>query len=295
MLNYDNLCTKYLSYSQNNNNAGKIAILNQIINSGLANNLIQAFQVLQMNCLERGYNYANEFTPPTDNTLEPTSAKFVDCYRCDDQIMQRYPFGTQCPEGFISSPVSPVTNTSKNPCPFTGGINPLNPDASRVQKISNVGGTRFEDGILRGGIRSPERDQLANTREFNIFDSPDQPNEDQVRVKNIIKDASPERPNIERRTKNDIQVVMGNIARVNGGTLIGKKLYINRPDGSTMIVDYTPTTPDTGKKACGGRCKYKVRKGIWPFRRTIGKYKGTCQKMGDGCMCGSLQCGERDG
>ena len=148
-------------------------ILNQIKNHfGLATNA-QALAYIQENCNRQFPNF--EWQLP----IEPTNS-FVDCYDCNAQIMQRFPAGTPCPEGWISSPVSASRNTSNNPCKERNVHGNRNFGTTYWQPISfynkKTGGAIGDPVLQRGGsIASAVNKKIGNFNPNNTMGAYERP------------------------------------------------------------------------------------------------------------------------
>ena len=136
IMNWNEICTKYNSYWINNDIVGMNFLLNHVISLGYANNVSGAFAQLKRRCGEYGWNI-NEWTHPSQTNAQ------IDCYKCDEQIMNRIPASQSCPKSWLSSPVNPSTLQSANPC---------NPQA----KVTQNGGFNNGGGRVQAGIKRPD-------------------------------------------------------------------------------------------------------------------------------------------
>ena len=334
---WNNWCTKYNSYSATNDVQGMLSILNQIISSGFATNLQTAFTTLQGRCLEGGFTNAGTWTFPGSGgeqrylcengqcyqnaqgmyssladcqaNCEPNrgtgATGLKDCYKCDEQIMNRVSASTPCPEGWVGMPVNPQTGLSQNPCP-------------KKDRVVGVGGFQRPSGRIRAGIKQPEfytNPVRTQNREFNIFEKPvDNTNSDVNYLRNVdrkpgIIPITPTNPGVPGRDKPGVPPISptnpdgalangrnGNILVVNGEVRIGSSRWVTDANGQVMQItkerysgdNPVYTDPATGQKVqCTGRCKIRIRR-FGLLNDT--KVKAPCRYTNNGCKCAGYEC-----
>ena len=159
MFNWNEICTKYRSYQLNNDYGGMVATLNQIKSHyGLISNA-HALALINERC-EQYY--------PTFRWELPTNPEAqIDCYDCRAQIMQRFMAVEGCPSGWLSSPVSASTNTSKNPCEqrnTTSGRNFGTTNWAPIKFYESNGRSVGDPVMARGGsLRTAVNDKIGST------------------------------------------------------------------------------------------------------------------------------------
>lgn len=318
---WNNWCTKYKSYSANNDYVGMMAILNQIIAQGYAANTYSAFTTLQARCLEAGFRGANTWTYPgtgeqrylceNGQCYQNANGNFLslaacqdactptgghrgqkDCYNCEEEIMMRIPATQSCPKSWLSSPVNPSTLLSKNPC-------------SPKARVTQSGGFS-KGGRVRGGLKQPEFFSRP-TNKFDAYNNGSGIVSD--RPKGSGEPISPTDPTPPSRTYNgwyngDFYSMGTRVSRMHPLDVAGAKRVIgstywdawaNNGKGMWKEDDGRPRgiDPDTGKKLCGGKCKRT--KSLWEWISGSGSsQKCDCDRSGNGCACagcmGSTEC-----
>ena len=222
--------------------------------------------MLQRNCGEFGCNI-NEWTHPG----QTISNKQQDCYKCDEQIMNRIPASQSCPKSWMSSPVNAQTLRSVNPC---------NPQS----KVTPNGGFNTLGARVQGGIKRPDYYNV-NGGEFNIMEGgsdfrpmPTDPN-------------SPVRKGYNGWNNGSFYSMGKRVSRVHPADLMGQPRVI----GSTYWDAWSETykiddgrprgiDPDTGKRLCSGRCKKS--RGFWGWLTRSGSRQScSCNKGGKECVC----------
>ena len=146
MFNWTEICSKYRAAQLAGDNNAMLAILNQIKTHYSLGHNATALAMINERC-ERFYPKFIWSLP------EIPIVSYVDCYDCNQQIMNRFPSGTPCPEGWIASPVSATYNTSNNPCNPRNTHTPTTP--TQWQPISfyntNTGNAIGDPVLQRGG------------------------------------------------------------------------------------------------------------------------------------------------